>query len=452
MPAAPVAPSPAAPASPAPAQSPRTDAAGIVPPAQVSASSIAPPVEPTGAPKAGSAKARMYQTLEKYAAKGTDTPAAAAATDDAPAPDATKPADAPKPARATKPDEAPKPAATDPNAPAKPTDPVEPDRGKAKPDKSFWQAYDSWKSRAIKAEEELSKAASAPLAEGERKSLEERVTKAESRAKELEDHIRFVDYSKSEEFKSKYEQPYVSAWKRAMSDISEITVKDPQTGEQRQADPRDLQVLLNMSLGDARALANDMFGDFANDVMNYRKEIKSLFDAQTLALDEARKNGETRQKELTERTSQQLSAMQAEIKSTWERENQAALANKDHGEFFKPIDGNEEVNSRLKKGFEMVDRAFTLNPADPKLTPQQRAEVVRLHAAVRNRAAAYGRLVYELRDLRAKLADANKKLDGYQASSPTTTGRGGTPTAQPGGDRKTARQQLYEDLEKLASR
>jgi len=445
MPAAPAAPPVSAPAA-APSPSPaapavRTDAAGALPPAQVSAASVAPPVDPKPA-KEGSARSRIYKTLEKYAAKDPTAAPAAPAADPNPA---DPPAPAPKPADPKPAD----PVPTDPPA-TKPGDPPDPDRTKTKPDKSFWQAYDSWKSRAIKAEEGLAKAASVPLAEGEKKSLEERVSKAEARAQELEEHIRFVDYSKSSEFKTKYETPYVQAWQRAMSDLSEISVKDPQTGQQRSAEPRDMQVLLNMSLGEARTFAEEMFGPFANDVMNYRKEIKSLNDAQNNALEEARKSGETRQKELSDRSSQQLAVIQSEIKTTWERENEAALANKEHGEFFKPIEGNEEVNNRLKKGFEMVDRAFTLNPSDPKLTPQQRADVVRLHAAVRNRAAAYGRLVFELKGLRAKLAEANKKIEGYQTSAPATSGRGGSPEAPTTG--KSARERMFSELEKLAGR
>ena len=64
--------------------------------------------------------------------------------------------------------------------------------------------------------------------EQERTALTARVEKAEARAKELEDHIRYVDYEKSTEFKEKFDAPYVASWERAMSELSEITVTDPE--------------------------------------------------------------------------------------------------------------------------------------------------------------------------------------------------------------------------------
>jgi hypothetical protein len=120
--------------------------------------------------------------------------------------------------------------------------------------------------------------------------------------------------------------------------------------------------------------------------------------------------------------------MSTQIKGIWDKANQDVLANKEHGDLFKPVDGDTDGNARLTKGFELVDKAFSENPHDPNLTPEQRASVVRRHAAVRMRAAAFGRLYAQHQVLLKKVEAMEKELSGYKASVPGTGGRTTTTT------------------------
>lgn len=379
----------------------------------------------------------MFSELEKYTTKPAAVP------DEPP----VKPAVAPKPPvkAAETPPVDPNAAPADPAATPTPGDIPEPDRNKPKPDKTFWQSFDAWKKRATEAETRLASLTT----ETDRKTFEQRVQAAETRVQELENIIRFVDYSKSAEFQTKYEQPYKQAWTRAMSEVGQLkVVTDPQTGATRPASAEDLGALVNLPLGDARALATQMFGDFADDVMAYRKEIRTLWDAQSEALETAKKEGANREQQTRQQFTTAQETLSKNIRETWEKANSDSLAHPKMGQYFKPVEGNDEVNNRLTKGFALVDQAFGENPTDPRLTPEQRAQVVRRHAAVRNRAAAFGSLVYQLESAQAKIAELTKKLDGIESTTPNTAGRGGpTPAPAAGG---SARDQLYGALQKIA--
>lgn len=428
-------------AAAAPPAAPKTDAAGIVPPAQVPASSVSLPVDGQGA-KPGSAKEAMFKTLREKYTKPEEGQAP-------PAPPAAKPPEAPPkpPEGAPKPGEgAPKPAEGE----IKPAEgaPTEGER-KEKPTRDFWRAFDSWKERATKAESQIVDLQKGMIPEAERKSFQERLEKSEARNKELEDHIRFVDYRESSEFKEKYEKPYMAKWNQAMMELSQLTIKDPETDTERQVKVEDLSAIVFSPLGKARSLAEELFGPFADDVMNYRKEILNLNEAQAAALAEAKKAGAERQKTSQEQAKKLQTELQTQISTVWKKANDAALANETYGKWFQQVEGDKEINQRLAKGFELVDRAFSENPADPKLSPDERASVIKRHAAVRNRAAAFGRMVYEVETLRAKLAEVEKKLAGFQGSVPPTGGAPSGQAAAAGGELK-GMERIRSGLQKIA--
>jgi hypothetical protein len=125
------------------------------------------------------------------------------------------------------------------------------------------------------------------------------------------------------------------------------------------------------------------------------------------------------------------------------------LADEKNGPFFKPVEGDEHWNQRLAKGFELVDRAFAENPLDPNLTSEQRAAVVRRHAAVRNRAAAFGPLKYKVSQLETKVAELTKELEQFKGSTPTVGDRrAATGIGQPA----SAREEVFGGLRKLAAK
>jgi hypothetical protein len=416
------------------------------PPAAASPAPAAPPAAtpnlidplpvPSNPPRPGSARARMQNETGKKWGEEPVKPA-----DEAKPSATTKPAEVPKGAEAaTKPADEP----SEKTAAEAPAD-ITPDQKKKNP----WVLYREEKARAQKLEQQISEAKAASLAETERAQFQERIDKSEAKLKEYEDEIRFKSYEKSDEFKTKYEQPYEKAWEKHVHDLNGVTVLD-ESGNQRPMAASDILDLVNLSLPDARKLATEKWGDFAQDAMLARKEIRDLFEKKTQALDEARKTGADREKQFEENRKKWVEGVQKQIRETWDTANKAALEGPVNGEFFKPVEGDDTRNQLLGKGFALVDEAFGKNPNDPNLTPEERASIVKKHAAVRNRAAAFGPMKYLIAQLRKKLADLEKTAGELKASTPPAgggTSAGGGGGAPAGG---SARDRMRQAGEKWA--
>jgi len=412
---APAAPPPAAPAAPSPAPAP-------TPELHVTTASVidhGPPPEP---PKKGSAREAMMGELRKKAG-----------VEEAPA----KPKPETEPEPEPEPIEGQEPPAPDPGKAAEPVK-----KGKISP----WKLVDEHKAARAKAEQELAELRKAVPDPVKSKEIEEKLSTMEKRAKELEEEIRFTNYEKSEEYREKYQKPYEDAWKRWMNDLRELTVSTPE-GQERPIEPMDLLQLVRMPLKEARAAAEEIFGNFADDVMDARKEINNLFDAQNRAKEEARKGGAERDAQRTKQMKEMQEALSQEITRAWKEANESVLNDEKIAHIFKPVDGDDEGNKRLAKGYEMADKAFAVSPLNPNLTAQERADIVKLHAAVRNRAAAFGRLSFQNSKLSAQLKELTAELAKFKSAEP---GAGeGARGERPAGP-ASARDQVFGALRKIA--
>jgi len=89
-------------------------------------------------------------------------------------------------------------------------------------------------------------------------------------------------------------------------------------------------------------------------------------------------------------------------------------------QWFKAVDGDTEGNKLLERGYALADAGFggELKDATGKvveLTPQQR---VKLHAAIRNKAGAFDRMVYLQKKDRARIKELETQLKDYEGSEP----------------------------------
>lgn len=445
---------PAAPAAPA-APPPSAPPAGVTiidtgppkpPPAPTSTirvSDMPKLATPTPDAKPGTAKDRMMSDLRKKAINRD--PAQEPKPEVEPAPNRPGAQDTP-PESPTEPGESP----TDPETVTKPPGEVttDPKAGTKPPGKTNpWKLVDQYKQRTAELEKQIAEAKTGALVEQERKKYLDQIEQHTKRNAELEDEMRFVNYSKSEEFQTKYQKPYTEAWRRAALELSEIMVMD--NGQERQATADDLAALISLPLGKAREVADEAFGRFADDVMAHRKELRGLFAAQQQALEEAKTKGAERAKQQQEMTSKQQQDIIDHTKTYWEKANADAVADPKYGQFFKPLDGDQEGNLRLAKGFEMVDRAMNENPSDPSLTPEARATIVRRHAALRNRAAAFGRVMNWYNQAMEKVTALEKELAGFRSSTPGV-GSSSAPRPADGGAPTSAKESVFAALRKLA--
>ncbi len=398
----------AAPAPPvAPTGQSKAPALPNAPKIEIAVSKMSPPAEPAAPPKKGSAKEGLFKSLREKAQQepGTfrDPPAAPAAPEADPELEA---GDEPEPTA----------------DPAK--DPATEPKKKVSP----WKLVEEYKQKLAQAEADKLEIEKRAIPDAKWKEKEAEVEATKTRLQELEEEIKFVNYSKSEEFKTKHQVPYEEAWSRAMSELSELTVIE--NNEERPLSANDILELVNLPLQKAHMVAREKFGDLAGDVLAHRKEIRNLFDQQNKALTDARKISVDREKTMAEASKKMFGEMADHVRQTWSKANEEILADPKVGKFFTTIEGDAEINQRLAKGFEMADRAFSENPMNAK-TPEERAAIVKRHAAVRNRAAAFGRLVYENEKAAAKIAALEKTLSEYKQGEPET--KGSTPEAKKNG-------------------
>lgn len=404
-------------------------------------------VEPPQPGKRTSATEKMFEKLRAKATGATPDPVSPPTQK--PDPGTTPPGDpnaagsaAPDPAVAGQKAGDPKAAEPQGTPPAA----EDPKDGRTNP----WKLVDRYKTRAAELEKQVAEAKTNALAEQQRKEYLDQIESLTKRRDELENEIRFVDYSKSAEFQTKYQKPYEEAWKAAASELSEIVYTDPQTRQSRPATVDDLSQLVQLPLAQAREVADAVFGKFADDVMAHRKEIRNLFNAQSAALKEAREKGAERAKQQAEMTGKQSQDIADFCAKTWAEANKAVTEDP-AGKYFQPIEGDAEGNQRLSKGYALVDRAFSENPADPKMTPEQRREAIKRHAAVRHRAAAFGRIKAMYEKSQETIAALEKELDAFKKSVPPTGGGAASAAAAAAASGpKSTREDVFSKLRALA--
>jgi hypothetical protein len=369
--------------------------------------------------------------------------------------------DTPRPAPKPK-----KPAVTDPK---KPTDPKTPPKEAAEPEDPTAEieeepqgtdpkppekpvkaaelrtAYEKSKAdlktkdaEITKLKTELKAAQEAPRNDPEKKLLVEKFEASEKKRQALEQELRVVAYQKSEEFIEKYDKPWNEAWEQASTELSELMIES-EDGSSRVATVKDLQALLHLPPVDARKFAKAAFGEAADEVMAHYRKLKDLAAKHTKAIKDSEANAETYHKE-------------REAKTVAERQRTVTLwqdANKVWPEkfpsFFAPKEGDEQGNALLAKGYELADRAFSGNG---NLTPEER---VKLHAEVRNKAAAFPRVALDLKRARARIKELEASLAQFEDSEPPAGDGGRGRKVKPASNGIAAdMQDGYDELDRMA--
>lgn len=430
----------------APAARPSADVATQAAKTTINVSQLPTSSEPSKPPKSGSARAKMYDEMrKKFGGETSDSnqlPAAEIAS-------SAKPPEA-SPAKAAttqgKPDSGDSPKSSESTPAAAPTEtPPAEDTGKGKK-QSPWKLVDEYKSRAAKAETEVVELRKQIPTEEQRKSLQAQLGELQGKVKEMTEDLRFYRAEKYDPDLLKAKEEYNRAFTRAMGELKDVAVTDPATQQPRALTINDLAELAFMPLGQAQQVAKEIFGDLAPYVMDHRNEIRRLWDAHQSKLEELKKTG-------AERDQQRLSQMQKTyqelsefIQKTYQQANDEFVAHPKYGQYFKQREGDEEWNERLAKGFKFVDDAMSANARDPRLTPEQRAEIVKKHAAIRNRAAAFSVLRNQIERLEKQLADAHNELKQYKETAPPSGGR----TSEPPKEKLKAKDAMWEALQKIA--
>lgn len=403
---------------------------------------IPEPAEPrVAAPKTGgkappkriTARERMFSSLDKTAGVETSSPSPPSAKaeetkGDTPAGDQTSSPETKPPAGESAPEGTPE---------------------AGKPSKvSPWRLVETYKEKTKQLEAEVVDLKGRIKPETDYRVVQERAEKAEKALEEAQNILRLTKYEASSEYQEKHEKPWQGLWQKIAKNMAEIGVTDPTNGQQRPATVHDFELLVNAPLGRARQMAEELFGNFANDAMNLRGKVLDLWEAREQAVEEAKKNGAEHERQTKEQFEKQSTALRQEIHDSWQKSNKEVVEHEKYGHYFRPREGDQEWNQRLTKGTELVDRAFAT--LKPDFSGQEsRAEVIKRHAVIRHRAIAFGPLRWENEQLRKERDSWKAKYEAISRSTPPA-GQGAQRNSEAAGAPRSAREAMFGRLEELS--
>lgn len=278
-----------------------------------------------------------------------------------------------------------------------------------------------------------------PAEHPEVKSLSEKLTAAEKRAQQYEETLRTTAYERSEEFKAKYDQPFLDAYAAGASKVKALGIVDPESGEKRAGTLQDWESIASApSEEEAASRIEQLYGTGvrAQMVTQHYMDAVGKFHNKQQALQSAQKTATERQTQIAELQTK----MQKEVHALWEAQTKLEavpdqwkpyIAPKGSDKDGKPIDA--DWDAALQKGFERYDKCMTENANDPSLSTEQRKEIISRAAAVRNQAAAFRPLVQQVRKQTTLIAELQAELEAYRKSEPGA-GEGATEEAAPAGD------------------
>jgi hypothetical protein len=249
----------------------------------------------------------------------------------------------------------------------------------------------------------------------------ETLAERDKRLADQENHIRFVNFKQSEEYKTKYQEPANKAYAEMVRDMPQYQVElpgkptddgSPVQSAYRPATEADFVRLYQMQEGQAWAESRKMFGDAAPAIMEHRRTLKQLARGAQEAEENYRQNGAKIEGERQVQTKLE----QEKLLRSWEDENQR-ITNALPG-ILKEQEKDEEFNKVLGTAREMVDVAYS--DKRNTLPPDTRAK---LDAKIRNRAVGYSTLTLlrqrdqaTIKQLQAKIAELEGGAPGVPSS------------------------------------
>lgn len=290
--------------------------------------------------------------------------------------------------------------------------------------KEFRSSYDKLKQQKAELEERVAKLGK-PAEDPDKKVLAESLTAKEKRIAELEQEVKFSNYERSDEYKSKFQVPYEETAKASEQAVIQLRV-NPDGVAERNLTAAEFWNVVRISDHDAAIEAAERLVEGSKGaatkaamIVDKRNQILSAFQKAETAKEEFRKTAAEREKTQSEQTAaqrvQQEKAMSERI-ATFKAANDEAV--KRYPNWFAPEEGDKEGNDRLQKGTQFADTIFG---DSSKVSPDR---LVKMHSAARMQLASWPRLTYKLDQATAKVAELQKEIETLKGSGP---GNGGLP-------------------------
>lgn len=264
------------------------------------------------------------------------------------------------------------------------------------------------------------------------KAMADEISAVKKRNAELEQHMRFVDYKQSKDYKE-MESTLNDAWSGAMRKLGGIAISrtDSESGEVAE---RELTVddIARYARLDPKLLWRELKQEIPDaaertTVINHVQKIQDLSESVFKAEEKAKADADSHAKTQTE-TQRQFAARREKM---W-KETNAALADK-YPKWFGKDEADPQGNEVFDRGTSFADLVFS--PSDltaervqmlPKLfkeaiessKPFPPEMLVKLHAIARNKLANHDRAISKLKSAHARIAELENSLKEYEASGP----------------------------------
>ncbi len=308
---------------------------------------------------------------------------------------------------------------------------------------SPWKLVDEHKAARLKAEAEVANLRKLIPNETEATARSQEYESLKKQNQELLDHMRYLDYQKHPEFQEKYQKPYEGKFNQIMNRLrgAKIATED---GTGRPVTTDDIVKLGSLNAMDLMDQSEKQFGKLGTWVAERVEELTQLWQDKEQARETAKTEGG--------KVAQQFEAQSKELSKFLHETYTKSLADIEshskHGKYFKEVEGDEDWNSRLENGTKFVDENWQKDPRDPKLSQDDRAKIVKAHAAIRNRARAWSVQNLTIQRQEAEIARLSQELKQYSDSTPTIEGQRQESNGRPANG--NALDSVFAGIEKFA--
>lgn len=254
--------------------------------------------------------------------------------------------------------------------------------------------------------------------------LAERLAKRDKEVEDLRAELRAAKREVAPEFIEKYDKPFNLAAAHAQQVIEKLRVVesvDDESGEAkyRPAKWEDFVRLYHLPEGEDALEAEKLFGKTSRLVKHHLRKLKELDYVKQVALEEEKGKWEERTKAEEATKVQQREAF----------ERASAKVDQDlktkHPDWYADDPNDPDGNKLLQEGYALVDSK-----------PRSFQEAIVIRANIRNRAAAFPRLVARNKALKTEVDALKAKIEEMKGSGPGPTKRGAEGEPKPETDWK----------------
>lgn len=260
-------------------------------------------------------------------------------------------------------------------------------------------------------------AAVTKAAADERKSVETALqAKLDALIKERDEYetqVRFLRFEESKEYRDKYKEPLNQAWKVAIEDIQGL--KAGEGDEARDLNADDLFRVFNLPTGQARTMAEELFGKAASDVMRHRTRVRELTDAAKNASKEWREKGSQFQAQEQEAAAATRKALAEAIDGRVKELGEVAP------ELFGDKIEDKEEAAYVEKSRAIVEVALGRTAFKEGTSAEERARAIaKATGDVVARATHFARVLHQRNRYRDENESLKAKLAEYEKTEPET--------------------------------